>query len=401
MDYGSLKDSEDEQKALEGEQRYPDPLEEPQGSQEPVEGEQRSDEEELEPGRKPARRVTEKAGGQRQKWLIPAVLILALLFVCGGIGLVRVAGDVFGGDRTASAASATVVVPAVQPTKQSVLPTKVALMEPTKVSPKPTAEVAANLQDASKAPAEISVVPGADLLQVALFSQWVDFGGSQWELPMGTHYAATTANGRYEAVESAPAGKVNGTDYGWCGQSQYDCPPHAFLLQVEAPSCVTAVMDVSYRIIFTNQCGPDAKVTLRIRENDVTRSGDQVLQDYLTLAALTSKAPGVKSEVGFFFSVEKTGTSSLEYNGEEYGFGYGCFDCLPDTTGKAGPVPVRLDDPSVEHFGNEGTSPAGSSRLPAVVFPWGRPGENPKEFNVSLSVATEPVVFWVGRYDVK
>ncbi len=239
-------------------------------------------------------------------------------------------------------------------------------------------------------------------VQVGKYSEMVE---GEWELVLGTHKAVSTKGGRYQAVESAPVGVVNGKDHGWCGDTQLDCPPHALLVQVMVPaehvSCVTAEMDISWRVHLENGCGTEVPVRFSIRYNDVTRSSSELLADYLSLAGLKQQVLSATSEVGLFVSVQETGASELSYGSAVIPFGYSCWDCLADTQGVSQPQPVPLIGSNISNFG-PGTPPTGNSLLSGVVFPLPRPGNTVFELSFELEVApTTPLTVWVGRYDAQ
>lgn len=237
-------------------------------------------------------------------------------------------------------------------------------------------------------------------IQVARFSESHEADGKLWELPLGTFFAVSTANGQYEAVESALVGVVNGTDYGWCGPTQLDCPPHAFMVLVEVPekfvSCAKAEMDISWRINFTSTCDQSVPVRFSIRYNDQTRTLSELEADYLALAGLTQQPLDTLSEVGLFVSVRENGQNELTYEGKKVAFGYSCWNCLPDTKGPNDPIPYPLVD--IETFGVQGAGPIGSSMIPGVVFPLPRPDGSVYVLSFEMNMVDSSVV-WVGRYD--
>lgn len=238
-------------------------------------------------------------------------------------------------------------------------------------------------------------------VQVSLYGEGHDVAGKLWELPLGTHFAVTTANGFYEAVNSVAAGVVDGKDLGWCKPDQFDCPPHALLVLVEVPSdkvsCLNAEMDISWRIQIKNSCGAPVPMKVSIRYNDVTRSSSELMEDYLALAGLEQQVLNATSEVGLFVSVRENGMSTLTYQDKKVDFGYSCWDCLPDTMGPGDPVPYPLTD--IETFGLQGSGPSGSALLPGVVFPLPRPTVDPYILTFEVTIIDQSVI-WIGRYDV-
>jgi hypothetical protein len=305
-------------------------------------------------------------------WLVLLVIALAMM----GCSLPTLALD----DPLFVTATATKV--AVQPTS-------------TQVPPRATATQPAPVLTETETPISWTQV------QVALYAEGQQADGQLWELPLGTHNAVSTANGRYEAVESAPVGVVGNNDYGWCHANQIDCPPHGLLVRVEIPeqhtSCLLAEMDISWRIQLKNSCGTPVPVKISIRYNDVTRSAAELKADYIALAGLTQQALNVESEVGLFVSVRESGTSELSYEGKAVKFGYSCWDCLADTQGVDKPVPVPLVGENFSTFGPV-TAPSGQSLLPGVVYPLPRPAATAFLLEFELEVVDASVV-WVGRYD--
>jgi len=187
--------------------------------------------------------------------------------------------------------------------------------------------------------------------------------------------------------------------------NQFDCPPHALLVNVSVPeeytSCITAEMDISWRIMLVNSCGESVPVQFALRYNDQTRSMDQLQNDYLALAGLDQEPLDTISEVGLFVAVKKTGSGKLAFGDEVIEFGYGCWDCLPDTRGPNEPLPIFLDDEGISHFNGPETHSSSILVLPGLVFPMPRPelGTDPFKFESELEITTDTVI-WVGRYDV-
>lgn len=247
-------------------------------------------------------------------------------------------------------------------------------------------------------------------VQVALFvpdDGWIEVDGAEWELPLGTHFAVSIKNGRYEAVQSVTTGR---DENDWCGDDQFDCPPHAVLVRVEVPEdlygCVTPLMDISWRIITTSTCGhDDAPVPVRytLRTNDQTRSGNEILEDYLSLVGL--KLPfrtDFTSEVGVFVAAKNPGDLiELTFGESNQSVGYSCWDCLADSRGPGQPIPYELSE-GFETFGPD-TAPLGSSLEPGVVFVWDRPmnGEVQTLTFETLIFNGRPSVVWIGRWDVE
>lgn len=291
---------------------------------------------------------------------------------------------------TAAAPQATPVAPqATEAPAETPAPVEEQEQEQSEVADEPTATVA------TAEPTNWTMV------QVSLYAEGHDIGGVLWELPLGTHMAVNTAGGRYDAVQSAPVGVVNGVDHGWCKPDQLDCPPHAILIRVEVPeaqaACFSAEMDISWRIQFENGCGTSVPVRVSVRYNDQTCTTQELGADYLALAGLQEQVLNATSEVGLFVSVRKDGMGELNYLNKVVPFGYSCSDCLADTQGVPGqPVPLVAENFST--FGPD-TSLAGSSMLPGIVFPLPRPTDKPYELNFELKVVTDSVI-WVGRYDV-
>lgn len=259
---------------------------------------------------------------------------------------------------------------------------------------------------ASTATPTIEATPAWTQVQVGKYSEGVEVDGKIWELVLGTHLAATTKNGRYEAVESALVGVHGNKDYGWCGEKQLDCPPHALLVMVEVPaqniSCMTAGMDISWRIQLKNECDTEVPIRVSVRYNDVTRSQSELAADYLSLAGLTQKVQNANSEVGLFVSVRENGTSELHYGSVEVPFGYSCWDCLADTMGVSEPRPVQLVANNISNFGPD-TTPLGNALLSGVVFPLPRPTQE-EDFELSFELEATPntpLVVWAGRYDAQ
>lgn len=213
-----------------------------------------------------------------------------------------------------------------------------------------------------------------------------------WVLPLGTHFATDLSNGRYEAVASKPVGpQSNGTDAGWCGEGQLDCPPHLGLYQVMVTENVEAMMDIATRIQVVSDNG--GSVRFQWRFNTETRTAAELVDDYNVAAS--------GGQLGLFIATSdplmEEGT--VVYKDEETLFGYSCWDCLAHTRGPDQPVPYPLTD--FETFGPD-TATLGDSLLPGVVIPIPSPEEDP-DFMVDLTVNIPKgtqVVFWFGRYDV-
>ncbi len=242
-------------------------------------------------------------------------------------------------------------------------------------------------------------------VQVGRYSESVEADGKTWELVMGTHFAVSTANGRYEAVESSPVGVVGNTDHGWCNPGQIGCPSHGLLVRVEVPeqfaSCTNVVMDIPWRVQLETDCGGVVPVRISVRENDVTRTVGELLADYLAFAGLEQKVQNATSEVGLFVSVKETGMSEMDYGAAVIPFGYSCWDCLADTMGVDEPQPVPLIGSNISNFG-PGTPPTGNSLLSGVVFPLPRPSAKAFELSFELEVApATPLTVWAGRYDAQ
>jgi hypothetical protein len=242
------------------------------------------------------------------------------------------------------------------------------------------------------------------MVQVGKYSDGVQADGQTWELVKGTWFAVTKANGRYEAVASTAVGRNNND---WCGSTQYDCPPHGELLRVEVPTefagCTSIQMDISWRIHVRNTCGSEVPVRFALRTNDVTRTGNQILEDYLSLAG-GLKPPartGFVSDGGLFAGAEQPGDQvKLTYGADTDTIGYSCWDCLPDSMGTNNPVPVPLVPGTFTTFGTN-TQPLGTSLLQGVVFPMARPNGKVQTLNFELSVPSQKAgVVWIGRWDV-
>lgn len=321
-----------------------------------------------------------------------AVLLLAamiLLSACGGSPTATVLPP------TAAATSTPVV--------QTVVVEKTVIVEKVvTATPLPPTPTLAFTQTALPTATPTEELVTWTQIQVGKYSEMVD---GKWELPLGTHYAVTTENGRYEAVDSAPVGVVNGKDHGWCSDDQLDCPPHALLVRVEVPvehiSCFSAEMDISWRVQLNNECGTLVPVRFAVRYNDVTRSSSELLGDYLSLAGLEQQVLNAASEVGLFVSVREDGTSELDYGATAIPFGYSCWDCLADTQGVSQPQPVQLSGDNISNFGPQ-TPAMGESSLPGLVFPLPRPGSTAFELSLELEVApATPLTVWAGRYDAQ
>ncbi len=218
----------------------------------------------------------------------------------------------------------------------------------------------------------------------------------KWVLPLGTSYAVSTSNGFYEAIPSAPAGpQSDGSDAGWCAPDQFDCPPHLYLVRVTAPNRndLEVDMDISYRMFIEAE---DVPVRMQFALNTATRTPEQLLEDYDSLAS--------GGGLGLFLSMKDSlmEEATLLYNNENFVVGSGVWDALPDTAGRLDNI-VPLDDPSISHFGQEGTTTAGGDSLyPAYVVPIPAPGEDP-QFSIDLLLdipAGSTIVVWLGRYDV-
>jgi len=340
-------------------------------------------------------------------WIEEHIAIVVLILVVGCLATC-VMGVALSRALTPPSESVIQTVEVPGPTVEVEVPGPVETVEvvitatpaPTATPPQATTTQAAPTAQPTSAP----VNADWQLVQVSKYAQNdppVVINGVVWELPLGTFKAVSIANGRYEAVESAPVGVVNGVDHGWCAPNQIDCPPHGLLDRVEVPqqfiSCLKAEMDISWRIQLTNTCGQPVPVRVSIRYNDVTRTSTELMADYLALAGLKQPVSGMASEVGLFVSVRESGLSNLTFGGKTVQYGYSCWDCLADTSGAATPVPVPLVD--ISTFGTP-TAPNGSSLLPGVVFPLPRPGSTAYTLSFDMVVVDRSVV-WVGRYDVR
>lgn len=307
------------------------------------------------------------------------------------------------------AATPTPAVSDIQALQTQVAQLTELVTSPTERAPRATSTPRATATPVADAPEPAPLEPTAappvtnwTQMQVALYAEGVQTDDLFWELPLGTWFAVSTANERYEAVESAPVGVVGNTDHGWCADDQIDCPPHALLVRVEVPvdkvACFTARMDISWRIQVMNACGTPVPMRVAIRYNDVTRTAAELATDYLALAGLTQRVQNATSEVGLFVSVKETGMSELHYLNEVVPFGYSCWDCLADTQGVDG-QPVLLVPENFSTFGPD-TTPQGSTMRPGVVFPLPRPADEAYQLEFELNATTNLVV-WVGRYDLR
>jgi hypothetical protein len=299
---------------------------------------------------------------------------------------------------TGQSTSANVLPSPTAPTSTTVVQTVVVekVVTATQLLATPTlASKAASVPTNTPTAASTNELVSWKMIPVAKFSEGVDVSGTLWELPLSTHFAVSTANGRVEAVESAKVGVVGKTDYGWCAEDQLDCPPQALLVRVEVPkqhvSCLSAEMDVSWRIQIENECGEEVPVRISIRYNDVTRDAAELMADYFAIAGLGQRVQDAVSEVGLFVSVKEAGISD--------GLGYSCWDCLADTEGVNQPSPVPLVADNFSTFGPD-TTPAGNSLLPGVVIPLPRPDGDTFTLSFELKVETDMVV-WAGRYDAR
>lgn len=252
---------------------------------------------------------------------------------------------------------------------------------PGEVSPdvsEPTVDAAATVE----VPVNWTQVPLARYFDTFVLDE------TRWVLPLGTHYATDLSNGRYEAVESKPIGG----NAGWCGRGQLDCPAHLGLYRAEVSDDVAAIMDIATRIMVTADHG--GKFHFELIFNHSTRSDAELMDDYTVAAS--------DGQLGLFIATLDPSMmpATLAYLGDEYDFGYGCWDCLAHTSGMNAAI-VGLDDPSIGHFGEE-TPTLGDSLYPAYVIPIPSPEEDP-DFAVDLTVTFPEgtnVVLWFGRYDV-
>jgi len=265
--------------------------------------------------------------------------------------------------------------------------------EPSPIPEAPTA--VPDQETAYVAPEVNSAVPvNWTLVNVARFFDTVQVAGLTWELPKGTYFSTDKSNGRYEAHETTDN---LGGSYGWCSATtpwQPDCPPWLGLYHVEVTDGVEAQMDIATRVMI--DANDDGQGNFQWRFNDLLREGTEksLMDDYNVAAS--------QGQLGLFVATADPlmDPATLTYLDQEYLVGYGCWDCLADTSGKDAPV-VSLDDQSIGHMGPD-TPTLGDSLQPAYVIPVPSPKDEPA-FSVDLMLEIPKgttVVVWFGRYDV-
>lgn len=229
-------------------------------------------------------------------------------------------------------------------------------------------------------------------VQLARYFDAVTIDGVRWVLPRGTWFSTDKSNDRYEAHETTDD---LGGDFGWCSATtrwQPDCPPWVGLYHADVTDGVSAIMDIATRIRITGEDG--GQFHLMWQFNDVLREGTEksLMDDYLTAAS--------QGQLGLFIATaDPSMMPGTLYLDQEYTFGYGCWDCLADTSGRDDNI-VSLDDESIGHMGPD-TPSLGDSLWPAYVIPIPSP-DNVPDFMVDLTVKFPKgtnVVIWFGRYD--
>jgi len=320
-----------------------------------------------------------------QRVLVVLGGFFVVLLLVGVLFLTVVGGILTFGPR--EAVRATESTEAVEEPEASPVP------DPPKADPTETTYTGTTETTGGFVPEGVADPVSWTLVELAKFFDTVEVAGLKWVLPLGTHFATDLSNGRYEAVESSPVGpQPNGTNAGWCGEGQLDCPPHLGLYRVEVPEGVEAMMDIATRIQVTSDDG--GELHFQWMFNTESRSAAELMDDYDVAAS--------GGQLGLFIAVADPimDPATLVYRDKELTLGYGCWDCLAHTSGKEANI-VSLDDPSIGHFGSD-TATLGDSLWPAYVILVPSPQEDP-DFTIDLMVEIPEgttAVLWFGRYDV-
>lgn len=239
----------------------------------------------------------------------------------------------------------------------------------------------------------LSTAQAQSFKQVAL-GKWFEMHGS-WELVKGT-YGATdpqrkARNEGYFTVTPIPYGpQANGSDAGWCGAGQPDCPTHLQLHKAEVSNS-TAQMLRSTLIEVKAQQGSGA-FRYSMIFNHETRSSAELMEDYKVAAS--------GGQLGLFIAVQDPAMQPalLKYQGKEVLVGYACSHCPAHTSGQNGEILPLVDittlGPSVPTLGN--------SLYPGYVIPIPSP-EKDADFSITDLVAEIPegtvLYFWYGQYN--